>query len=273
MSTYLVGDVHGCFDQLKQLLQQVDFNPNNDTLWLTGDLIARGPKSLQTLRYIYELGDAAKMVLGNHELHLLAVALGIKKNSTYNKTDAIINAPDHHLLIEWLRHQPLLAEHDEFVVCHAGISPQWDLATARSAASEVEKVLQSEQWCDFIPYMHGDRPNLWSEQLHGIERYRYIINAFTRMRYCFPDGSLDMACKKPPHQLPLSTSLQAWFSLPSRTAINKTIVFGHWAALEGYKGTSVIGLDTGCVWGGTLTMLRWEDKCYFTQARTDSNSH
>ncbi|MGD8111902.1 bis(5'-nucleosyl)-tetraphosphatase (symmetrical) ApaH [Vibrio sp. TRT 17S01] len=264
MANYIVGDIQGCFDELQLLLKQADFDPNRDTLWVAGDLVARGNKSLETLRFIKSLGASAKVVLGNHDLHLLAVSLGIHRVKDKDKTAPILDAADKHDLLEWLRHQPLLQEHDEFVMCHAGISPQWNLDTARSAAREVEALLQSEQWIWLIENMYCNQPDRWEEDLAGIARYRYIINAFTRMRFCFLDARLDMECKLPPQQLTDHT-LMPWFQLPQRIPLEKTVLFGHWAALEGYQNTEVIGLDTGCVWGGDLTMLRWEDKQYFVQ--------
>ena len=264
MATYIVGDLQGCLDELQHLLETVQFTPTQDQLWVAGDLVARGPKSLETLRYIKQLGDSAKVVLGNHDLHLLAVSLGIHRIKDKDKTAAIFSAPDKDELLTWLRHQPLLAEHDEFVMSHAGISPQWDLATARACAREVEEILQSDQWPWLIEHMYANLPDHWDENLQGIERYRYTINAFTRMRFCFADGRLDMHCKLPPKDVD-TDEFVPWFDYPNRQKLNKTVLFGHWAALEGYFGETEIGLDTGCVWGGKLTMLRWEDKHYFTQ--------
>lgn len=264
MANYIVGDLQGCFDELLLLLQQADFNAREDTLWVAGDLVARGPKSLEVLRFIRSLGDSAKVILGNHDLHLLAVSLGLFKAKEKDQTAPIFNAEDRNELLGWLRQQPLMAEHDEFVMCHAGISPQWDLAQARSCAREVEAILQSDKWPWLIENMYQNQPDLWDDKLQGIERYRYIINAFTRMRFCLPDGQLDMDCKLPPNEVS-DTQFTPWFLLEQRIPLNKTVLFGHWAALEGYEGSDVIGLDTGCVWGGRLTMLRWEDKTFFSQ--------
>ncbi|AIS53801.1 bis(5'-nucleosyl)-tetraphosphatase (symmetrical) ApaH [Vibrio coralliilyticus] len=269
MSNYIVGDIQGCFDELKLLLKQANFNPQSDTLWVAGDLVARGPKSLETLRFIKDLGQSAKVVLGNHDLHLLAVSMGIHKVKNKDKTAPIFEADDEQELLNWLRQQPLFAEHEEFVMCHAGISPQWSLDVARNSAREVEAILQSKEWHWLIKNMYDNQPDSWSDNLEGIERYRYIINAFTRMRFCFSDGRLDMACKRPPKDVK-DSHLTPWFELNNRIPLNKTVLFGHWAALEGYTGKDVIGLDTGCVWGGSLTMLRWEDKTFFTQNSLES---
>ncbi|MBT0113606.1 bis(5'-nucleosyl)-tetraphosphatase (symmetrical) ApaH [Vibrio alginolyticus] len=264
MATYIVGDIQGCFDELQRLLEKVSFSAKKDQLWLAGDLVARGPKSLETLRFVKSLGASAIVVLGNHDLHLLAVAHGIKKVKDKDRTAPIFAVPDKEELLTWLAQQPLLAEHDEFVMCHAGISPQWNLKTARKCAREVERIIQSEKLPWLLKNMYSNQPDSWDDSLQGLERYRYIINAFTRMRFCFPDGRLDMDCKLPPQQVS-SNELIPWFDVPKRIHLNKAVLFGHWAALQGYMNNEVIGLDTGCVWGGSLTMIRWEDKKIFTQ--------
>ncbi|MFH4603111.1 symmetrical bis(5'-nucleosyl)-tetraphosphatase [Vibrio diabolicus] len=264
MATYIVGDIQGCFDELQRLLEQVSFSAKKDQLWLAGDLVARGPKSLETLRFVKSLGKSATVVLGNHDLHLLAVAHGIKKVKDKDKTAPIFTAPDKEDLLAWLAQQPLMAEHDEFVMCHAGISPQWNLITARKCAREVERIIQSEELPWLLKNMYSNQPDSWDDSLQGLDRYRYIINAFTRMRFCFPDGRLDMDCKLPPQQVS-GNELIPWFDVPQRVHLNKTVLFGHWAALQGHVDEEIIGLDTGCVWGGSLTMIRWDDKKIFTQ--------
>ncbi|EGR0230185.1 bis(5'-nucleosyl)-tetraphosphatase (symmetrical) ApaH [Vibrio vulnificus] len=264
MANYIVGDIQGCFDELMLLLAQCQFDKNQDTLWVAGDLVARGPKSLDTLRFIKSLGDSAKVVLGNHDLHLIAVSLGIRNNKAKDKTAPIFESEDGSELLHWLRQQPLLAEHAEFIVCHAGISPQWDLSTARQCAEEVESLLRSENYRWLIENMYCNQPDLWQDNLSGLDRYRYIINAFTRMRFCFADGRLDMDCKLPPSEVK-DSELMPWFKLPQRRSLEKPVLFGHWAALEGYISEEVIGLDTGCVWNGSLTLIRWEDKQVFSQ--------
>ncbi|GME37527.1 MULTISPECIES: bis(5'-nucleosyl)-tetraphosphatase (symmetrical) ApaH [Pantoea] len=266
MSTYLIGDVHGCYDELRALLQQVDFNPEQDTLWLTGDLVARGPGSLDVLRFVKSLGDAVRLVLGNHDLHLLAVYAGISRNKPKDRLTPLLEADDADELINWLRRQPLLQVDDEkkLVMGHAGITPQWDIETAKKCAREVEAVLASDSYPLFLDAMYGDMPNNWSEDLTGLARLRFSTNALTRMRYCFPNGQLDMICKDAPESaLP---PLKPWFTIEGPVAQDYTIVFGHWASLEG-KGTpeGIIGLDTGCCWGGTLTLLHWEDQRYVVQ--------
>ncbi len=264
MANYIVGDIQGCFDELKRLLEKAAFDAAKDTVWFAGDLVARGPKSLETLRFVKSLGRSAVTVLGNHDLHLLAVSLGIHPQKKKDRTAAIFSAPDRDELLNWLRQQPLLAEHDEFLVCHAGISPQWNRKQARLASQEIEALLQGDDWQSLIENMYANIPDLWNQDLQGIERHRYIINAFTRMRFCHSDGRLDMSCKLPPDQVD-DHELLPWFKLKQRVKLDKVVLFGHWAALAGVNNKKVIGLDTGCVWGGKLTMLRWEDRTFFSQ--------
>jgi len=268
MSTYLIGDVHGCLVELKALLAQVNFDPLQDCLWLTGDLVARGPDSLDVLRFVKGLGDSVRIVLGNHDLHLLAVFAGISFNKPKDKISPLLAAEDADELINWLRRQPVLQVDEELkiVMAHAGISPQWDIDTAKLCAREVEAVLSSDSYPLFLDAMYGDMPNNWSPELSGLPRLRFSTNVLTRMRYCFPNGQLDMICKDSPENAP--RPLKPWFDLPSQIVnAGYSIIFGHWASLEG-KGTpeAIYGLDTGCCWGGDLTMLRWEDKARFTQA-------
>lgn len=266
MSTYLIGDIHGCFHELSALLTQVEFSPEKDTLWLTGDLVARGPDSLAVLRYIRSLGSSVRMVLGNHDLHLLAVYAGISRNKPKDKLTPLLEAEDADSLINWLRRQPLLQVDKEkkLVMSHAGITPQWTLEAAQACARDAESLLSSDSYPLFLDAMYGDLPNNWSENLSGLARLRFITNAFTRMRYCFPNGQLDMYAKEAPADVP--APLKPWFALPGQIPADYAIIFGHWASLEG-KGTppGVYALDTGCCWGGDLTCLRWEDKTYFTQ--------
>ncbi|OTA17605.1 bis -tetraphosphatase [Xenorhabdus vietnamensis] len=266
MATYLIGDIHGCYREFRSLLEKVDFNPNEDTLWLTGDLVARGPDSLAVLRHIKQLGSAVKLVLGNHDLHLLAVYAKISRNKPKDLLDELLTAPDSDELINWLRKQPMLQVDDELklIMTHAGLSPQWDLETAKICAREVEAILRSDSYPLFLDVMYGDMPNNWAPELSGLARLRYSTNALTRMRYCFPNGQLDMICKSKPENAP--APLKPWFELPCKIPEGYSIIFGHWAALEG-QGTPacIYALDTGCCWGGKLTMLRWEDKQYFSQ--------
>lgn len=273
MSTYLIGDIHGCYQELCQLLDQVAFDPTQDQLWLTGDLVARGPNSLKVLRKVKSLGDSVRLVLGNHDLHLLAVYAGVSKNKSKDRLQPLLDAEDCDELINWLRRQPLLQidQEKQLIMAHAGITPQWDLETAQRCAGDIEAVLASDSYPLLLDAMYGDMPNNWSENLSGLARLRFSTNALTRMRYCFPGGQLDMICKEKPEEA--TPPLKPWFDIPRQLPEDFTIVFGHWASLEG-KGTpsNVIGLDTGCCWGGELTLLRWEDGRYFHQPSTQQKA-
>lgn len=269
MATYLIGDIQGCYQELRALLARVDFSPAHDTLYVAGDLVARGPDSLSVLRYLHSLGASAKIVLGNHDLHLLAVAHGIKPAKPKDRTQPILDAPDRETLLEWLAAQPLLIDESArdgggLLLTHAGISPQWDKATAVACAREVEAILHSNEQAWLLRHMYADQPDHWEETLEGLPRYRYIINSLTRMRFCWPDGRLDMQCKLPPAKA-ADTGLIPWFEVARQQPLGHAIVFGHWAALGGTIQPGLYGLDTGCVWGGELTLLRWEDKVCFTQ--------
>lgn len=262
MANCFVGDVQGCYDDLRRLLELADFDPQADTLWLAGDLVARGPDSLSVLRFAKSLGDKAVCILGNHDLHLLAVAEGVAPLKKKDRLQALMEAPDREALLEWLRHRPLLAECPHptrpVMMVHAGLSPTWDAGTARRCAREVESLLQSDQYQWLLHHMYGDHPDSWDEGLLGIERYRYIINSFTRMRFCHVDGRLDFKCKLGPDDS--TPGLHPWFELRERHSDDPTLVFGHWAALMGNTGRPHIkALDTGCVWGNTLTLWRLED--------------
>ncbi len=266
MSTYLIGDVHGCYHELRALLDQVSFDPQKDTLWLTGDFVARGPDSLAVLRYVKSLGSSARVVLGNHDLHLLGIYCKISRNKPKDNLNPLLEADDADELINWLRRQPLLQvdEEKKIIMAHAGITPQWDLETARMCAREVESVLSSDAYPLFIDFMYGDMPNNWSTELTGLSRLRFSTNALTRMRYCFPNGQLDMICKDSPENAP--SPLKPWFLLPRKIPADYTIMFGHWASLEG-QGVpeGVCALDTGCCWGGPLTLLHWESQKFYHQ--------
>ena len=267
MATYLVGDLHGCYDELQMLLDRVRFDPAQDYLYLVGDLVARGDKSLQCLRLVKSLGKSAQTVLGNHDLHLLATALGIKKVKPRDRVDALFAAEDFEELMYWLRQQPLMLHYPQhnFVLTHAGISPDWDLATAKACAAEVEQVLRHGDYRQLLTQMYDSQPERWSPNLQGIERLRYIINVFTRMRFCYRDHRLDFACKAPVAQAP--DELVPWFALDNPLYQTENIVFGHWASLvDTPTPANIYALDTGCAWGNRMTMLRWEDKQYFVQS-------
>ncbi len=258
MATYAIGDVQGCYDELRELLDKICFNENKDVLWLTGDLVNRGPKSLQVLRFVHQLPQKI-VVLGNHDFYLLSLAEGIRFNGDHQLHD-VLNAPDREELIHFLKHCPLLYYDDKlnYVMVHAGLAPQWDLTLARQCAKEVFDVLQSEEAHHFLLSLYGDWPNQWQEGLQGIERLRFIVNALTRIRFCNEAGVLEFDQKgkigsQQPNWVP-------WFKIPWRRNKDLRIIFGHWAALQGKTDEpNVFALDTGCVWGGELTAMRLED--------------
>lgn len=274
MATYIIGDLHGCFDEFQAILTQAHFNPQHDELWLTGDLVARGDKSLECLRFVKDLGDRATVVLGNHDLHLLATLEGFKKVKPKDKVDSIFEAPDRADLQNWLRNRPLVAVHPihQFILVHAGLSPEWDLHTALACAKDAEQMLQSDDYRTLLNEMYGNTPDRWSSELQGIDRLRYTINVCTRMRFCYTDNRLDFDCKLPVEQAP--EELKPWFEFNNPLFQEHPIIFGHWASLIGYQTPPTIyALDTGCVWGNHLTMLRWEDKKIFTQPRFNQNTN
>ena len=259
MATWVVGDIQGCKKPLKQLLETVDFSWDRDVLWSTGDLVNRGPKCLQTLRFFYKHRQRIKMVLGNHDLHLLAIAAGVHKSGRSDTFDQILKAEDRDRLLNWLREQPLLYREHGFTLVHAGIPPQWSVTQAAARAREVETVLRGPNHVGFLAAMYGNEPDTWSDDLEGMERLRVITNYFTRMRYCYADGRLDLISKGPPGNpggpAAKDDALDAWFNHPDRVAAYDRILFGHWASLQGETHNAhVIGLDTGCVWGNCMTL-------------------
>ena len=258
MTTYAIGDVQGCFDALQALLEKIRFDPARDALRLTGDLVNRGPRSLETLRFVKGLGERAVNVLGNHDLHLLAVAAGAAKRKKHDTLDEILAAHDRDELLDWLRRRPLL-HHDtalDWTLVHAGLLPQWDLADAQRLAREAETVLQSDHADDFLAHMYGDLPDHWREDLTGHERLRVIVNAFTRLRYCDLEGKMDLRFKGAPGSQP--PDLVPWFQVPHRRSGAGHIVFGHWSTLGAYRDHGVLGLDGGCLWSRELCGARLE---------------
>jgi len=263
MATYAVGDIQGCHDELQRLLDHIQFDPAVDKLWLVGDLVNRGPDSLKVLRFIKSLGDTAISVLGNHDLHTLAVANGHLKYHRNDNIDDVLNADDREELTNWLRHLPLL-HHDaelNFTMIHAGLPPQWDLSTAQACASEVERVLQSDQYVDFLNHMYGNEPNQWNDNLKNWDRLRFITNCFSRLRYCDADGHLALEEKGTPGTQ--AAGLMPWFEAPNRKSTKMRIVFGHWSTLGPIKSHYIYPIDTGCLWGQHLTALRLEDRQSF----------
>lgn len=267
MATYAIGDLQGCYKSFRLLLNEIAFNPQQDTLWLAGDLVNRGKGSLDVLRYVADLGDSCKQVLGNHDIHLLAAALGLRKQRKSDTLEKIIKAPDADQLLKWLGQQPLL-HHDKelgFVMVHAGIPPIWSLKKAKALAAEVEAELRSKRQREFLKNVFGNKPAYWSDDLQGYDRYRSIINYFTRMRFCKADGSLEFKSKNKISDAP--EGYAPWYDYPSKVLKKAEILFGHWAALEGDTGIDKIhALDTGCVWGNRLTAMRLDDRKRFQVA-------
>lgn len=265
MSIYAIGDIQGCYDQLQRLLEKIDFDEKKDKLWFAGDLVNRGPKSLQTLRFIKSLGKRAKIVLGNHDLSLLALAEG-NENVRKHTLGDILSAPDRDELLYWLRHQKLCYHNKKrgVTLVHAGIYPLWSIKKALKYAAEVEKILQSPGYHHFLAHMFGNTPNHWDDQLTGWNRLRFITNAFTRMRYCYPDAQLNLKHHGPIVFQNLDTEnkvIYPWFKLKSRKTFNDRIIFGHWATLLGVTNTAnTYALDTGCLWGGALSAMKLPKK-------------
>lgn len=256
MSVYAIGDVQGCYQPLLALLTEIRFNPVHDSLWFTGDLVNRGPQSLEVLRYVKTLGSRAICVLGNHDLHLLAVAAGAANSKKRDTLEEILSAPDKDDLLRWLRTLPLLHHDDQlgYTLIHAGLLPAWSLADARRLAQEVQDVLRSDLTMDFFHHMYGDFPDYWNENLQGADRLRVIINAFTRLRYCDLEGNMDLKPKGPPGSQP--ANLMPWFQVPGRRGQDLRIIFGHWSTLGLWQRDGVIGLDSGCLWGKSLSAVR-----------------
>ena len=256
MAHYAIGDVQGCSTALDALLKAVSFRPSRDRLWLVGDLVNRGPDSLGVLRKVMSLGRSVVTVLGNHDLHLLATVAGGRELSPADTFHEVLAAPDAKHIIDWLRHRPLLHydARNRRVLVHAGIPPAWTLAQARTHAREVERLLRGRRWRDSLRTMYGNEPSRWSERLDRVSKRRYTINALTRMRYCDRRGRLDFGESGPPGSQP--KKLVPWFDSPLRKTGALHIVFGHWAALGLFRRKDITALDSGCVWGGTLTAVR-----------------
>ena len=255
MARYAIGDVQGCCDELKALLQRCDYSADRDQLWFVGDLVNRGPASLETLRFVRDLGANATVVLGNHDLHLLALAYGSKRKPKDGDTlDEILEAPDRDQLLEWLLQRPLAvfdAPRGDFLV-HAGLVPEWTPLFAAKLAREVEAVLREDPRTLFDA-MYGNKPDRWSEQLRGMDRLRFVINAFTRMRYCAADGIVDLKLKGAPGDQP--AGFLPWFDVPERASREVRVICGHWSTLGFKRRDDLLALDTGCVWGGSLTAV------------------
>lgn len=262
MPTYAIGDIQGCCDEFELLLERIRFEPSRDRLWIAGDLVNRGPRSLDVLRRVKALGDTAITVLGNHDLHLLAVAASpsvrLKPKDTLSE---VLSAPDRDELLDWLRRRPVL-HHDAtlgYTLVHAGLAPAWDFTIAQSCARELEHALADEHTVsELFANMYGDRPDRWSSELSGIERLRFITNCFTRLRFCRADGQLALNYKGSIDHAP--ADVMPWFRAPDRRSKDMRIIFGHWSALGYYDGDGVLGVDTGCVWGNQLCAVRIDQR-------------
>ena len=257
MTRYAIGDVQGCAQELDALLARLRFSADRDRLWFVGDLVNRGPASLATLRRVRALGDNAVVVLGNHDLHLLAAALGGERRRRSDTFDDVLAAPDRDALLEWLLHQPLAYREGGDLMVHAGVVPQWSAAQTCALAAEVAAALGRDPRALFA-HMYGDGPERWDEGLTGWPRLRFIINVLTRLRVCTADGCVDLALKGAPP--PASSRLKAWFAHPQRATREVRVIFGHWSALGFVRRDGVVGLDSGCVWGGTLTAVDLDDE-------------
>ncbi len=262
MATYAIGDVQGCYDSLCRLLERCAFDPVADRLWLVGDVVNRGPKSLETLRLVRSLGEAALTVLGNHDLYLLMAAEGGAKLRAKDDTlQPVLDAPDAGELLDWLRRQPLCHTEGEYCLVHAGLLPQWTPARARELAREVEAMLQGQAFHDFMLNLWGSEPAAWSDELAGWPRLRVIVNAMTRLRFCTPEGVMDFKLKGKPGKAP--AGYLPWFDSPGRKSQDAVLITGHWSALGLMLRPRLLALDSGCLWGGHLTAIRLEDRRLF----------
>ena len=258
MTTYAIGDLQGCLSPLKRLLDKLNFDPATDKLWFVGDLVNRGPESLQTLRYVRALGNSAITVLGNHDLHLLAVMQGVRTASSKDTLSDILRAHDREPLRDWLRQCPLL-HHDDalnYTLVHAGIHPAWDLTLAQLLADDIHRVLRSDNYTEFLEHMYGNTPVAWSRTHGKRKRRRFTVNVFTRMRYCDRDGNLDFSYNGAPRSAP--AELLPWYRVPSKEHAGLRIIFGHWSSHPAVAQPGIVPLDRGCLWGGCLAAFALE---------------
>lgn len=261
MATYAIGDIQGCFEAFKELLVAIAFNPAKDRLWLCGDLVNRGENSIGTLRWCMAHEDQVVAILGNHDLHLLAVAEGFVPAHRNDTLAEILDAPDRDEVLDWLRHRPMLHREGGWLMVHAGLLPEWTPELAESLARELEEVLRGPGWRDFLRQMYGNEPRHWSPALVGQDRLRLVANVMTRTRYLHRDGGLEFQHKCAPDQAP--GELIPWFDMPERRSAGVRVVFGHWSTLGLMLRDDVAALDTGCLWGGRLSAVRLEDDRLF----------
>lgn len=264
MATFAIGDLQGCYDPLARLLDYLDFSPERDRLWFVGDLVNRGPQSLEVLRFVKGLGHAAVTVLGNHDLHLVMQAAGFGKANKEDTLAEILAAPDRDDLLAWLRGRPLFHVEDGWGMVHAGLLPCWDVVQAQALSDEVSAALTAPSYLDFLAHMWGSEPDAWRDNLAGWDRLRVVVNAMTRMRFVTPDGRMEFRApgsKGPPERGPVGC--MPWFEAPGRKSADHTLVCGHWSALGFRQTDNLLALDTGCLWGGSLTAVRLEDRRVF----------
>ncbi len=254
MAVYCVGDVQGCDAPLGRLLAEIDFSPSRDTLFVLGDLVNRGPASAQVLRRLMALGSAAQCVLGNHDLHLLAVAAGAGRLKPLDTLDDLLQAPDRQAMLDWLRQQPLAIWQHDVLMVHAGVLPSWTVEYTLALAAEVEAVLRGPDLSDFLHHMYGNTPAAWRDDLTGNDRLRVVVNALTRLRFCSAEGVMEFASKEGADSAPAGH--MPWFDVPGRQTAHVLVAFGHWSTLGKLQRQDVWALDTGCVWGGCLSALR-----------------
>lgn len=254
MATYFIGDLQGCDGPLGHLLEHIHFSPSRDTLYLLGDLVNRGPASLAVLRRLIALEGAAHCLLGNHDLHLLAVAHGVRKPHRSDTVNDILTAPDRDALLTWLRQRPLALQAQGWLLVHAGVLPQWDAQQTLALAREVEHALQGADWGTLLHQMYGNSPDHWHDDLQGYDRLRVIVNALTRLRFCSASGVMEFATKDSADAAP--DGFMPWFDVPGRRTSHTPVTFGHWSTLGSVQRPGVLPLDTGCVWGGSLTAAR-----------------
>lgn len=254
MALYLIGDVQGCDEALGRLLTHIEFSPSRDTLYLLGDLVNRGPDNAGVLRRLMALGTSAHCVLGNHDLHLLAMSQGIRKPNNQDTVQDILTASDSAALLHWLRQQHMALRVGNVLMLHAGVLPQWTAEHTLSLAGEVEAVLRSDDWMQFMPQMYGGLPNVWQDDLAGADRLRVIVNALTRLRFCDVQGAMDFTVKEGADKA--AAHLMPWFDVPGRLTTDVRIAFGHWSTLQALERPDVVCLDDGCVWGGCLSAVR-----------------
>jgi bis(5'-nucleosyl)-tetraphosphatase (symmetrical) len=258
VATYAIGDLQGCLEPLKQLLSEIGFSPARDRLWFVGDLVNRGPQSLEALRFVRSLGERAVTVLGNHDLHLITVAEGFGRHHKSDTLDAVLRAPDRNQLLSWLRARPLLHAEGDYVMVHAGLLPAWDMPQARDLAAEVETAMRGAHYRELARHMYGNQPDHWEEQLAGHDRLRVVINAMTRLRICTLGGRMELSYTGEPGGIP--PGYLPWFEVPGRKSAPACVVCGHWSALGLRLERNLLALDTGCLWGRQLTAVRLEDR-------------